>query len=104
LPHHGERSGALVAAFGAILVIIQLLDEIKFEEQRSKILDLAEQEMETNTTQLIGSEEVGSVYGKKHIGLALIRSGEDALARRLLQRCAFFWRGCAWVRRPYGSN
>ena len=90
-PHLFQRSGALVAAFGAILVIIQLLDEIKFEEQRSRILGLAEQEMETNTTQLIGSEEVESRLRQK-----AYRSRADALRRRRISTavaaavCVFF--------------
>jgi hypothetical protein len=90
-PHLFQRSGALVAAFAAILVIIQVLDEIKFEEQRSKILGIAEQEMETNITQLIGSEEVESRLRQK-----VYRSRADALRRRRIGTavaaavCVFF--------------
>ena len=86
-----QRSGALVAAFAPILVIIQLLDEIKFEEERSKMLALADHEMDVNTSQLVGSEEV-----ERRLRQKLYRSRADALRRRRIRTaiaaavCIFF--------------
>jgi len=90
-PHLFQRSGALVAALGAIIVVLQLLDEIKFEEERSKMLAIAEQETKNISSQLVGSQEVESRLRQR-----VYRSRAEVLRQRRIGTavaasvCVFF--------------
>ena len=68
-PHLFQRSGALVAALGALIVVLQLLDEMKFDELRSKMVR-AGQEEQKKSDHLVGLQETESrlrqkIYSKR---------------------------------------
>jgi hypothetical protein len=72
-PHLFQRSGALVAALAALLVILQLVDELQFEEQR-KVL---EQDRMKSGIPVAGTPDVEFRVRQK-----IYRSQVGALARR----------------------
>ena len=72
-PHLFQRSGALVAAVAALLVILQLVDELQFEEQR-KVLE--------HDRMKAGLPVAGTPDVEFRVRQKIYRSRVSALARR----------------------